>query len=76
MLTPYPENKIARGVMQLTERTWEEKKKMYKLLYHADIVRRTARETLETWLARYAASTDTPGTRSAATTRRETVRAE
>jgi hypothetical protein len=76
MLTPYPENKIARGVMQLTERTWEEKKKMYKLLYHADIVRRTARETLETWLARYAASTDASGVPAAATNRRESVRAE
>jgi hypothetical protein len=54
MLTPYPENKIARGVMQLSEKTWEEKKKMYKLVYHADVVRRTARETLALWLQRYA----------------------
>jgi hypothetical protein len=54
MLTPYPENKIARGVMTMTERDWDEKKKAYKLLYHADVVQRTARETLELWLRRYA----------------------
>jgi hypothetical protein len=39
-------------------------------------VRRTARETLETWLARYAASTDASGVPAAATNRRESVRAE
>jgi hypothetical protein len=54
MLTQYPENKIARGVMTLTEREWQEKTKQYKLLYHADVVHRSASETLALWLRRYA----------------------
>lgn len=54
MYTPYPENKIARGVMRMTAKEWDTGKRMYKLTYHADVVHRTAAETVQEWLRKYA----------------------
>jgi hypothetical protein len=53
MMTPYPETKIARGVMKMTARQ-KNADGTYKLTYYADIVQRTAEETLNLWLERYA----------------------
>jgi hypothetical protein len=53
MMTPYPETKIARGVMKMTARQ-KNADGTYKLTYYADIVQRTAAETLQLWLERYA----------------------
>jgi hypothetical protein len=53
MLTPYPETKIARGVMKMTARQ-KHGDGLYKLTYYGDIVYRTAEETLKLWLEKYA----------------------
>lgn len=52
MLTKYPENKIARGVMKMTNRE-RQKNGMYKLTYYSDLVHRTAEETVREWLSKY-----------------------
>jgi hypothetical protein len=52
MMTPYPETKIARGVMKMTSRV-KNADGTYKLTYYADIVQRSAAETLNEWLEKY-----------------------
>ncbi len=52
MLTPYPENKTARGIMDLIRRE-EQPDGTYKLTYRTAVVDRTRKETLEQWLNKY-----------------------
>jgi hypothetical protein len=59
MLTAFPESKIARGVMKLTAKEWQTDKRMFKLTYHADVVKRTPDETLRLWLEKYATNRET-----------------
>jgi hypothetical protein len=69
MWTPHPESKIARGVMRMVAREWMEREKRYKLTYHADVVPRTAHETLNLWLERYAIPQEASGDRRVAVVR-------
>ena len=52
MLTNHPENKTARGVLKLVERTVM-KDGSYKLGYSAEIVERTRKETIEQWQSKF-----------------------
>lgn len=52
MLTPYPENKTARGVLTMTKRE-KQSDGTFKLSYYADIVDRTREETLLLWQQKY-----------------------
>jgi hypothetical protein len=52
MLARHPEVKTARGIFKLETRE-RQSDGTYKLGYYADLVHRTARETIEAWLAKY-----------------------
>jgi hypothetical protein len=57
MLTPYPENKTARGTgLKLAAREQQDDG-TYKLTYYGDIVDRTREETVELWLNKYGSLT-------------------
>jgi Phage DNA Adenine Methylase-like domain 1/Phage GNAT-like domain len=61
MLTDHPENKTARGILKL-ERREPQSDGTYKLTYAADLVDRTAEETLALWLAKHAQTQPPPST--------------
>jgi hypothetical protein len=52
MLTPFPEAKTARGIFRLLDRERQNNGE-YKLKYSAQIVQRTAAETLTEWMRRW-----------------------
>jgi hypothetical protein len=52
MLTPHPENKTARGVMNLLSRE-KQKNGTYKLAYGASIIDRTREDTIAQWLKQF-----------------------
>lgn len=54
MLTPYPENKTARGILKLDTRE-PQKDGTYKLTYSAAVSSRTREDTLKEWLTKFAA---------------------
>ena len=56
MLTPYPENKTARGIMKLLDRE-RQPDGSYKLKYRAAVVDRGSVETIKLWLNKYGALT-------------------
>jgi hypothetical protein len=56
MLTEYPENKTARGILKLDRRE-PQKTGGYKLSYSAAIVARTREETIGIWLKKWAPQT-------------------
>jgi hypothetical protein len=53
MLTPYPEVKTARGIFKLRGREKDKDSGMNRLTYYADVVDRTAKETIEEFLRRW-----------------------
>ncbi len=53
MQTNHPEVKTARGVLDLLRREKGEPPHRFKLVYGSGIIQRSAKETLEGWLAKY-----------------------
>lgn len=53
MLTPYAENKTARGIMTLDTRE-QQKDGSYKLTYSAAVIARNRVETVKAWLSKFA----------------------
>jgi hypothetical protein len=54
VITPYPENKTVRGIMEMLDRE-RQPDGSYKLHYRAAVVDRTAKETLGLWQKKYGA---------------------
>lgn len=52
MITDHPENKTARGILELDERD-PQKEGGYKLSYSANVIERTREETIEIWRKKF-----------------------